>query len=54
MPQGLRKKFSIVGYFRIIGFFEILARYLYIDGSHWRREDVQWIIYKVFRENFVI
>ena len=33
---------------------EILPRYPYIDSLHWLREDVQWVIDKVFREQFMV
>ena len=42
-----RKKFKII--FKFFVPFEI-SHFLNIDSSHWLREDVQWIIVKVFRE----
>ena len=49
--QNFKKKIGILVIFVP---FEILSHYPYIDSSHWRREDVQWIIDKVFRETLMV
>ena len=48
------KKFTFYGYFRIIGYFEILSHYLEIDNSYWLKEVVLWITDKVFREKLLV
>ena len=50
-PQDL-KFFSIFGHFVLLVPYEILSCYPNINVSHFLREEVKWIIAKVFRETY--
>ena len=52
MPKDLKKVFkSFLDIFLLVVPLEILSQYPEIDNSHWLRQDVQWIMDKVFTEN---
>ena len=48
MPQDFNNFKKKIGYFRILVAVEVLSYYPIFDSSNSLREDVQWIIDKVF------
>ena len=52
MPQDFKNKNYDI--FLLLVPLEILSHYPDIDVSHWLREDVQWIMGKVFREKLMV
>ena len=55
MPQDFKKNFKDFWIILVLLVpFEILSNYLNIDITNWNREDVQWIIEKVFREKRMV
>ena len=53
MPQEFKINFEYFGYFRFFNPFEILSDLSNLYSSRWFREDVQWIIDKVFSEKLM-
>ena len=51
MQQVFKKFLKNFGYFLFVVPLEIFIHYPDIDISHWLREDVHWMMNKVFREN---
>ena len=45
---------KIFGHFVLLALFEISSCYLNIKGSHWLREDVEWIIAEIFGEKLMV
>ena len=46
--------FQTLNFFVILVHFEILSQYTVIDNPRWLIEGVHWVIYKAFREKFMI
>ena len=55
MPPDLKKKtLEFADTFVFLNPFEILSHYPNLDSSRWFREDFQWIIEKIFREQLIL
>ena len=54
MLQDFKNNFKNFNIFVFLNPFEISSHYPNLDSFRWFREDVQWIIDKVFTEKLVV